>query len=66
MKKKGLSREWFTLICREILDERNGLFANYNQGISKQPSPYCALVPNNLAYLKFFGKITAMVNPGFF
>jgi len=61
LSKGGLSREWFTLISKEIFDPKFGLFRYSTNGMSIQPSPSSRLIPSHLKYMEFAGMLIAKV-----
>ena len=61
-KKGGLTNEWVSLVMKNLLDPRTGLFEVSANRISLQPSPVSAVVPNNLKYYRLVGRMIAYVN----
>jgi hypothetical protein len=51
----GVTREWLSLIVKEILDPRLGLFELNVNGLAFQPSKFSYLVPNHLEMFHKFG-----------
>jgi len=51
----GLTREWLTLLGKELFDPNSGLFRLAENKISIQPSPLAKLVPSHSKYLEFAG-----------
>lgn len=54
----GLTKEWFTLITKEIFNPNYALFIQTNNN-SYQPNPLSGINYDHLNYFEFFGKIVA-------
>jgi hypothetical protein len=53
----GLSREWFSVIAREIFNPNYCLFTTAADGVTFQPNPISMINTNHLDYFKFIGII---------
>ncbi len=54
----GLTREWFSILAKEIFNENYALFIATSDGTTFQPNPLSGVNPGHLAYFKFVGRIT--------
>lgn len=54
----GARREWFTLLTKEIFNQKNGLFKCYENNCY-QPNPRSSIQPDHLEYFYFAGRIIA-------
>merc|ERR1711871_203869 len=60
MDAGGLTREWYTVLAREIFDERVPLFTSMGSNVTFQPSALSSLScpdEDHLDYFKFVGRI---------
>ena len=57
----GLTREWFSLISREMFNENYALFMRTPNGVTFQPDPRSRVNPDHLQYFKFAGKVIGKV-----
>ena len=57
----GLTREWFSLISREMFNENYALFVRSLNGVTFQPDPRSKVNPDHLQYFKFAGKVIGKV-----
>lgn len=57
MDAGGLTREWYTVLAREIFDERYALFTSMGSTVTFQPYALSSLNPEHLDYFKFVGRI---------
>ena len=53
----GLTREWFSIISREIFNPDYVLFTGAADGATFQPNPLSGVNSNHLEYFKFVGRI---------
>jgi len=53
----GLSREWYTILSREIFDPNYVLFTATADGATFQPNPLSMINTNHLDYFKFIGRV---------
>ena len=56
----GLSREWFTLLSKEIFKPESNLFKANLNGSCYQPSEASAINPYHLELFNFVGKVIGM------
>ena len=61
MDAGGLTREWFTIIAKEIFNRDYALFNLSSTGNTYQPNPKSGINPDHLSYLKFIGRIIGKV-----
>ncbi len=54
----GLTREWFSILAKEIFNENYALFIAASDGTTFQPNPLSRVNPEHLKYFKFVGRIT--------
>lgn len=55
----GLSREFFSLILKDLIDPNKGFFTPSANGITMQPSPFSSIIPDHLLHFKYAGRILA-------
>lgn len=53
----GLTREWFSLLAKEIFNVNYCLFTATHDNVTFQPNPYSGINPDHLGYFKFVGRI---------
>jgi hypothetical protein len=53
----GLTREWFSLLAKEIFNVNYCLFTATHDNVTFQPNPYSGINPDHLDYFKFVGRI---------
>lgn len=53
----GLTREWFTVLAREIFNPNYALFTAANDGATFQPNPLSYVNPDHLDYFRFVGRV---------
>lgn len=53
----GLTREWFSLLAKEIFNVNYCLFTATDDNVTFQPNPYSGINPDHLGYFKFVGRI---------
>ena len=53
----GLTREWYTLLSKEIFNPHYALFEPSSTGNTYQPSPKSYINPNHLQFFKFIGRV---------
>jgi hypothetical protein len=56
----GVSREWFLLISREMLNPMYGLFIQSTDKTTYQPNPASNVNIDHLSYFKFVGRVIAL------
>ncbi len=54
----GVTREWFSILAKEIFNENYALFIAASDGTTFQPNPLSGVNPEHLKYFKFVGRIT--------
>ena len=57
MDAGGLTREWYTILAREIFDERIALFTSIGSSVTFQPYSSSYINPEHLDYFKFVGRL---------
>jgi hypothetical protein len=57
----GLTREWYTILSREIFNPNYALFKPSANGVTFQPSPQSGVNHDHLSYFKFVGNIIGKV-----
>lgn len=55
----GPTREWFTILSKEIMNQNYGLFECSKNSKSYQPNRFSDINPNHIEYFKFAGKFIA-------
>eukprot|EP00599_Poterioochromonas_sp_BG-1_P017458 CAMPEP_0173167414 /NCGR_PEP_ID=MMETSP1105-20130129/22646_1 /TAXON_ID=2985 /ORGANISM="Ochromonas sp., Strain BG-1" /LENGTH=3503 /DNA_ID=CAMNT_0014088945 /DNA_START=675 /DNA_END=11186 /DNA_ORIENTATION=+ len=53
----GLTREWFTVLAREIFNPNYALFSSTGDGVTFQPNAHSYINPDHLSYFKFVGRV---------
>lgn len=53
----GLTREWFSVISKEIFNPNYALFTATADGLTFQPNPLSNINSNHLDYFKFVGRV---------
>ncbi|KAG5177046.1 hypothetical protein JKP88DRAFT_202624 [Tribonema minus] len=53
----GLTREWYSILAREIFNADYALFKAGADGVTFQPNALSTINPDHLAYFKFVGRI---------
>jgi E3 ubiquitin-protein ligase HUWE1 len=53
----GLTREWYSILAREIFNANYALFNAAVDGVTFQPNPLSKVNPDHLQYFKFVGRI---------
>jgi hypothetical protein len=53
----GLTREWYTILAKEIFNPNYALFSLTSDGITFQPNAQSSINSNHLDYFKFIGRI---------
>lgn len=53
----GLTREWYSVLAREIFNVNYGLFITAGDGVTFQPNHRSYINPEHLSYFKFVGQI---------
>ncbi|CAM9807039.1 unnamed protein product [Discosporangium mesarthrocarpum] len=53
----GLTREWYSILAREIFNQNYGLFIAAADGATFQPNPISHVNSEHLGYFKFVGRI---------
>jgi len=56
----GLTREWFTVLAKEIFNPNYALFVPSMEGMTYQPNCLSAINPEHLSYFKFVGRVIGM------
>ena len=54
---EGTSREFYTLVFKDLLDPAKGFFEQSPNGITLQPSPLSSIIPNDLLHFKYAGRL---------
>lgn len=49
----GLTREWYSILAKEIFNANYALFKAGADGVTYQPNPLSQINPDHLAYFKF-------------
>lgn len=57
MDAGGLTREWFSVLAKEIFNANYALFKATNDNVTFQPNPQSHYNPEHLSYFKFIGRI---------
>lgn len=57
MDAGGLTREWYSVLAREIFNPDYALFISSGDMVTFQPNPRSYLEPQHLSYFKFVGRI---------
>lgn len=57
----GLTREWYSLISREMFNENYALFVRSPNGVTFQPDSRSKINPDHLDYFKFAGRVIGKV-----
>ena len=57
----GVSREWFTLLSKQIFNPSYALFIRSANGATFQPSPQSYINHDHLRYFKFIGRVLGKV-----
>jgi E3 ubiquitin-protein ligase HUWE1 len=57
MDAGGLTREWYTVLAREIFNADYALFVSTGDGVTFQPNAQSYINPEHLSYFKFVGRI---------
>jgi len=55
----GLTREYLTIIIKELFDPRSGLFCFSENNVNIQPSSLSAIIPHHLVYFELAGLLLA-------
>jgi len=58
----GLTREYLTIITKEIFDPQTGLFCYSEKKIHIQPSSLSSIIPHHLIYFELAGLLLAKVS----
>ena len=53
----GLTREWFSVIARDLFNPNYALFSPTIDQVTFQPNPHSSVNPDHLQYLKFVGRV---------
>ncbi|CAN0423268.1 unnamed protein product, partial [Hapterophycus canaliculatus] len=53
----GLTREWYSILARDIFNQNYALFIAAADGATFQPNPVSHVNSDHLAYFKFVGRI---------
>lgn len=53
----GLTREWYTLLSRELFQSEYALFTKTKDGVTFQPDPRSSVNEQHLEYFRFVGKL---------
>eukprot|EP01035_Chromulina_nebulosa_P017425 gene17425-22977_t len=53
----GLTREWFSVLSKEIFNPNYALFTSALDGATFQPNPFSMINSNHLSYFKFIGNV---------
>lgn len=53
----GLTREWFSVLAKEIFNVNYCLFTATHDNVTFQPNPYSGINPDHLDYFKFVGRV---------
>eukprot|EP01038_Epipyxis_sp_PR26KG_P005357 gene5357-7431_t len=53
----GLTREWYSILSREIFNPNYALFTIAADGVTFQPNPLSMINTNHLDYFKFVGRV---------
>ena len=56
----GLTREWFTVLSKEMFNPNYALFVPSAEGMTYQPNCLSAINPEHLNYFKFVGRVVGM------
>jgi len=63
----GLTREWFEILGKDMLNPNYALFSSTEDGCTFQPNPNSKINPDHLSYFRFVGRIVGKaVLDGFF
>jgi len=52
-----LTREWLSLLVKEVFDPENGLFKACENKISYQPNPLSLVIPDHLTHFRILGRL---------
>lgn len=55
--KGGLTREWLSLLVKEVFNPDYGLFKASENKISFQPNPLSHIVPDHLMHFRMLGRL---------
>ena len=58
-KLGGLTREWLSLLVKDVFDPERGLFKASENKISYQPNPMSVVVPDHLTHFRMLGRLIA-------
>lgn len=53
----GVTREWYSVLAREIFNENYALFRSTHDGVTFQPNPLSYVNKDHLDYFRFVGRI---------
>uniref|UniRef100_A0A7S0HI01 HECT-type E3 ubiquitin transferase n=1 Tax=Hanusia phi TaxID=3032 RepID=A0A7S0HI01_9CRYP len=53
----GLTREWYLILSKQMLNPDKALFIHSANGLTYQPNPASTIQPDHLKYFKFAGQI---------
>jgi len=53
----GLTREWLSLLIKEVFNPEMGLFKASENKISYQPNPLSYLIPDHLLHFRMLGRL---------
>ena len=59
LKLGGLTREWLSLLVKDVFDPERGLFKASENKISYQPNPMSVVVPDHLTHFRMLGRLIA-------
>lgn len=57
MDAGGLTREWYSVLAREIFNANYALFISAGDNVTFQPNPHSFVNHHHLSYFKFIGRI---------
>lgn len=57
MDAGGLTREWYSVLAREIFNANYALFCCTGDNVTFQPNPHSYVNPEHLSYFKFVGRV---------